>query len=208
MKKHFLILLFVFSTNFIFSQEGFKGGIFIGAVASQVDGDMLIGYNKAGAQAGIFLVNKLDKNFGFSMEMKYIQKGSRTNSPAPDSINVAPPRYYKLRLSYIEVPFLLNFYLKKRFMIETGLGFGYLFRIREDIGGFGMGPTNPYEKQFKRFEIPLIFGVAYYPTENIHLDFRASYSAFAIRSHPGNQTWYFNRGQYNNLISFGIYFNI
>ena len=195
-----LISIFAQSQN-----KGFQAGILLGTVASQVDGDKLEGYNKGGLQGGIYLVNKLKKNFGFSMEMKYIQKGSRTTSAPADSVNAIPQRYYKLRLSYVEVPFLFNFYLKKKFMLEAGLGFAYLFRSREDPDGYGF--ESPYVP-FKKLDIPYYFGVAYYPFENFHLDFRFSYSTVAIRNHPGNQTWYFDRGQYNNLLSFALYFNL
>ncbi len=200
-----LFMIFMLLTISLFAQnKGFVGGIMAGAVASQVDGDKLSGYNKAGFQGGIFLTNKFGKKAGFSFEMKYIQKGSRTTSSPPDSVNIVPDRYYKLRLNYVEVPFLFNVYLKKKFMLETGLGFAYLFRVREDPDGYGfMLPDVP----FKRFDFPFYFGVAYFPFEKFHIDFRYSYSTAAIRNHPGNQTWYFDRGQYNNLISFGTYLN-
>jgi len=202
----FLILI----TTCSFSQEkGFRGGIIAGAVASQVDGDMLSGYNKSGLQGGIFLVNKFTKRAGIQIEMKYIQKGSRTVNHV-DSLNLGNKRYYKLRLNYIEVPFLYNhylYYLKKQFILEAGVGFAYLFRVREDIGGFGMMEISPNDRQFSRFEFPILCGVSFFPTENFHINFRYSYSVLPIRPHPANQTWYFDRGQYNNLISFGMYLN-
>jgi len=194
-------LLFIVITTNMFSQEkGFKAGIMFGAVASQVDGDMLMGYNKGGLQTGIFLTNKLNKTNGFSIEMKFIQKGSFVNHQ--DSINPANNRYYKLRLNYVEVPFLYNLYLKKKFMLEVGAGFAYLISSREDKDGNGSMPPDP---EFKKFDFPFVFGVCYFPWEKFHLDFRYSYSMVAIRDHPAHQTFYFNRGQYNNLLSFGMY---
>ena len=90
-------------------------------------------------------------------------------------------------------------------MIEVGAGFSYLIKAQEDTDGNGFMIPDPL---FKKFDLPFVFGVCYYPFDKFHLDFRYSYSMLAIRNHPGNQTWYFNRGQYNNLLSFGIYFNI
>lgn len=202
-------LFFVLITTYLYAQEkkGFRGGVMIGAVASQVDGDRLQGYHKGGLQAGIYLTNKFNSKTGFTVEMKYIQKGSRSLFKI-DSLTPVSNDYYKLRLSYVEVPFLFNFYLKKKFMIEGGLGFAYLFRVRQDIGGFGMTTIGKYERQFNKFEIPFVFGVAFYPIENFHIDFRTSYSILPIREHPANQTFYFDRGQYNNLISFGMFLNI
>ncbi len=199
--KVFFCLFFIFVTICSFAQnKGFRMGIMAGAVASQVDGDMLVGYNKGGLQAGIFLTNKFSKNNGFSIEMKFIQKGSYINRQ--DSMNPVNNRYYKLRLNYVEVPFLYNIYIKKKFMLEAGAGFSYLFNAREDKNGNGFMPPDP---EFKRFDIPFVVGVCYFPFEKFHVDFRYSYSMIAIRDHPAHQTYYFDRGQYNNLLSFGMY---
>ena len=207
----FICLFLLLVTTYSYAQDkGFRGGIMFGAVASQVDGDMLIGYNKGGLQGGMFIANKFTKHWGIQIEMKYIQKGSRTTSVPADTANVNgdTTRYYKLRLSYIDVPFIFTYNIGKRFMLEAGLGFAYLFRVREDIGGYGMSPLMQNERPFNRMEFPFVFGVAFYPAKNFHIDFRYSYSILPIRAHPANQTWYFNRGQYNNLLSFGMFLNI
>lgn len=205
-KTVFVCLLLIIITTYSFAQDkGFRGGIMFGAVASQVDGDCLSGFYKSGIQTGIYLTNRFNKKTGFQVEIKYIQKGSRTIAPPPDSLNALPERYYKLRLNYVEVPFLINFYLKKKFMLETGLSLAYLFRAREDVDGYGFAVPSP---PFKKFDFPATFGVAYLVSEKFRIDFRYSYSTVAIRNHPAHQTWYFDRGQYNNYLSFGMFLNI
>jgi hypothetical protein len=196
-------LLLTFSVETYSQNKGFEGGIMFGAAASQVDGDMLEGYHKAGLQGGIFLTNKLSKKFGFSVEMKFIQKGSYVNRM--DSLNPDNNRYYKLRLNYVEVPFLLNYYINKKFMVEAGAGFAYLVSGKEDKDATGMVLPEP---PFKKFDLPFVFGVCYFPWEKFHIDFRYSYSMVAIRDHPAQQTFYFDRGQYNNLLSFGMFLNL
>jgi hypothetical protein len=198
-------LMLCFSNAGFSQNRGFIAGIMAGATASQVDGDKLVGYNKSGLQSGIYLYNKWNSHWGITMEMKFIQKGSRTNSPAPDTVNADPGRYYKLRLNYIEVPFLINRYIKKKFVLETGLGFAYLIQAREDVDGYGM--LEP-EKRFFNLDLPIYFGVSYLVSERFHINFRYSYSTAPIRNHPANQTWYYDRGQYNNLLSFGMYLNL
>jgi hypothetical protein len=199
------IIVILICNNYIYSQKGFIAGIMAGATTSQVDGDKLSGYDKAGVQLGIYLLNKPSLHWGFNMEMKFIQKGSRTNTAPPDNVNTQVGRYYKLRLNYIEVPLLINYFIKKKYIIETGLGFAYLIRSREDTDGNGF--LEPYVA-FKKFDFPFYFGVSYLVSNNFHLNFRYSYSLRPIRNHPENQTWYFDRGQYNNLLSFGMYLNI
>jgi hypothetical protein len=202
------LFFFLITTNTFAQEKGFRGGILFGAVASQVDGDALSGFYKGGLQSGIFLTNRFNKKSGIQIELKFIQKGSRTVWAPSDSaapVNPNTDRYYKLRLNYVEVPFLYNFYLNKKFMLETGLGFAYLFNAKEDVDGYGFLDPNP---PFRKFDFPVYFGVTYFPFEKFHLDFRYSYSTVAIRPHPAHQTWYFDRGQYNNLLSFGMYLNI
>ncbi len=194
-----ILLIYIISQSFA-QEKGFRGGLMLGAVASQVDGDQLAGFNKGGLQAGIFLTNRINKTNGFTIEMKFIQKGSFVNHL--DSLNPDNNRYYKLRLNYVEVPFIYNFYLNKKFMLEAGAGFAYLFKSREDKDGNGFMLPDPV---FKKFDVPFVFGVCYFPFQKFHVDFRYSYSMVAIREHPAHQTFYFNRGQYNNLLSFGMY---
>ena len=52
MKKLVLLLLIFYSTTV--ASQNFKGGVIVGISTSQVSGDELGGYNKAGAYLGVF----------------------------------------------------------------------------------------------------------------------------------------------------------
>ncbi len=175
---------------------GFKAGM----VTSQVDGDRLDGYDKPSVTAGIFVENKFHEYWTFSMGIDYIQKGSR--SIPNDSLG---GRYYKLRLNYIEVPFLVRAIIKKKFQVEAGLVFGYLYRAREDMDAYGFTEPSP---PFKKYDFPMRVGVGYSFNEHVGIRFHYSYSILPIRNHPANQTWYFDRGQYNNYLILSLYYTL
>ena len=109
MLKKFAILLFCgFLTLSIHAQD-FGGGIILGLSTSQVGGDDLGGFNKAGLLAGVFANKAISPLISFQMEMTYIQKGSNNpNMNDAEDIN----NYLKEDISsyYFEMPLLLKYH--------------------------------------------------------------------------------------------------
>ena len=93
MKKSFFIFI-LFLSPLLIQGQNFKAGIRFGICGSQVNGDNLSGFNKAGIVAGAFVNRNLSKPFNMQMEIVYIQKGSR--KPTDDANS-----YYRLRVHYI-----------------------------------------------------------------------------------------------------------
>ena len=79
MKRLIIIILILLIYQVGFSQT-FGGGIFGGLSASQLEGDNWGGYNKAGLTFGIYTYTKLNKYVDAQLELKYVQKGRRSNS--------------------------------------------------------------------------------------------------------------------------------
>ena len=177
----------------VLQAQNFIPGITFGIVTSQVDGDRLEGYDKPGIHTGIWVENRFHNNWSFQMGLNYIQTGSRKLAN-PD---IPYDRFYTLRLNYVEIPFLLGLTIKKKYILETGLVFAYLFKAREDVDGSGFLDPDP---PFKKYDFPIRAGIGYNITEKLSLKFHFSYSTLPIRNHPANQTWYFDRGQYNNYL--------
>lgn len=193
MKKYLIFILFVCLASANIIAQKFEPGLVLGVVTSQVDGDKLEGYDKPGMEAGIYVENKFKTYWTFTMGLNYIQKGSR-KLLNPD---IPGDRYYYLRLNYVEVPFMLGITIKKKYFAEAGFAFGYLFRAREDVDGTGFLDPEP---PFKSYDLPIKYGIGYKISDNFILKFHQAYSILPIRNHPGNQTWYFDRGQYNNYL--------
>lgn len=193
----FILLFLVFQAcKNISTAQPFFGGVSAGLNVSQVDGDGFSGYNKAGLYAGFFVNTMIREKMGAQFEIRYSEKGSSKKSSAEN------PEIYRIELQYIELPFMLFFTHFHPFTGETGLSFGYLFAGREknELGIIPPEATIPFNK----WEIAGFAGARYHLNRSISAHVRLSYSFARIRKHAGGGTWYFNRGQYNNLISMGV----
>ncbi len=192
MKLQILFLFFFTTTNFLFAQN-FNAGLRIGVCGSQVDGDDLGGYNKAGLIAGAYVSRKFSEHFTLQMEMVYIQKGSRK----PTDLNNS---YYRLRVHYVEVPLLVHFHVSKKIDLTAGPSFGTLI-FSEENDEFGVFPNSP---SFKKFELSGNVGIVYKLNDKWSFDARYSHSITTIRPFPGSYSTFFDRGQYNFLVEFSF----
>ena len=196
--RYSLLILLLLLTGKVTSQT-FDAGLTGGIVGSQISGDNLGGFNKAGFQAGAFSGFKLSEKIGVRFEMYYIQKGSRKN------YNPEEPQFpfYLLRLHYVEVPILLRYH-HKRFVFEGGLSYGTLFKsLEEDVSG-----VLPSTIPFKRSEIAGQVGIGTNITDNLAMVWRYSNSLLPVRGHSGGASYYFNMGQYNSVIEFLLQYTL
>jgi len=197
MKKTFIILSFLFLTHFSFSQT-FGGGVFAGLSASQLDGDKSSGYHKAGLSFGIYTNAKLNDYIDAQMELKYVQKGSKWEEDNNTT-------FYQSKLNYIEIPVFLKYHFLGKFSANVGLAAGYLQKSSENKNYVGDEPADP---PFDEFEFSGLAGVEYEIIDNLLFNIRFNYSILPVRDHPGDQTYFLNRGQYNNVLTFAVYYQI
>src|SRR5207237_7949390 len=103
MIKRIIFSLFLFSifSGTIYGQR-FHAGLIAGISTTQVAGDQLSGFNKAGIIGGGFVVTPIGDKTSLQMEINFIQKGSR--KPLQTDNN----EFYVMRLSYFEVPVLFK----------------------------------------------------------------------------------------------------
>jgi opacity protein-like surface antigen len=197
--KKILLTLFFFSFVMLSYSQRFHGGVMGGFVVSQLDGDHLGGYNKPGVRAGGWVNTAISEITTLQLELEYNQKGSKISQN-----RIATERYYHSRLNYLQVTLPAKFLLIDKWKAEAGIAGGYLIKAMEDDGN-GFLEAEP---AFDQFELSLIVGLNYNLTENIIGNVRFNYSALAVREHPGGQTYLLNRGQYNNLLAFSVYYKI
>ena len=149
----FSLLLFSFLPSA--SAQRFIGGIAAGMNLTQVDGDEVFGYYKAGFNGGPYVKLMLDQKqrFSVTMELLYTQKGAQLSyNRLPESIMVAKGdtafidlRYpeedvrffYNLRTDYLEIPVLVHFE-DPRSKIGIGIGITwarlvYIKEIQHDL---------------------------------------------------------------------------
>ena len=206
MKKKFALFIFC---GFLISNlqaQNFGGGIILGISTSQVGGDDLGGFNKAGLLAGFFANKTITPVLSFQMEMSYIQKGS--NNPDMNdykSNNVGKP---DISLSYIEVPLLLHYKQSKVLKIEGGLQFANLITgyYNDTYGEISTTTIDP----FIDYDIGLLIGMDYKFSENLSLNTRISNSILPIGEEDYDYPTTYNpttKGKYNSVLSFAIHYN-
>lgn len=198
-------ILFIFSLLIIgilnINSQNFKGGLSIGLVASQVDGDKLSGYYHPGVKIGVFTEYSLNKKVSLKFELYYILKGSQKNSS-----ETSPTKFIQ-HLNYIEVPIFAQLHLTEKFELFGGLSFGYLFKFAEkdESGLIPESGRTPYNK----YEYALHGGFLYQVVEKWKVGLNTSYSILPIRDLPKYSNMaYHNRRQYNNNLTISAYYTL
>ena len=186
--------------------QSFGGGTIFGISTSQVGGDDISGFNKAGLLLGVFANRKLSDLTAFQMEITYIQKGS--NNPKMNEID--HPNYLKadISMSYIEIPFLIQYKQSDKINIEGGILLAWLINgYYNDFSGEIPSENLP----FTEYDIGLFVGIDYKYSKKISLNSRISNSIIPIGSEDYNTVNVFNsrlKGKYNSVISFALHYNI
>lgn len=193
-----LLTLLLVASILTMAQE-FKGGILGGLAASEVSGDRLSGPNKAGLYLGAFVYRYFSQRSSIQMELDYIQKGSRQN---PDSSNNY--QSYLLRLNYIELPVHYRYDFAEKASLEAGLSLGVLVHSYEEANG----STAVSGPDFNTTDFSFNFGFFYTIMENLKINVRYSNSILAIRPHSQGQTYRWNQGQYNEVLSFVLFYEL
>lgn len=187
--------------------QNFGGGIILGISSSQVGGDNLAGFNKAGLLVGAFANTSISELLSFQMEMTFIQKGS--NNPKMNDIE--HPNYSKedITSSYIEVPLLLQYHQSSKLKIEGGAQLAYLINgYYNDLNGkIPIYTVNP----FMQYDFGVLLGINYKYSKNISLNTRLSNSILPIGAEDDDSINTYNssrKGKYNSVLSFTIYYNL
>ena len=207
MTKKFTILLFCGFLSLSIKAQNFGGGLILGFSTSQVGGDNLAGFNKAGLLIGTYGNKSISELLSFQMEMTFIQKGS-SNPKMNDSEH---SNYLKedISSSYIEVPLLLQYHQSNKLKIEGGVQLAYLINgYYNDINGeIPTYSVNPFRKN----DFGLLLGIDYKYSKNISLNTRLSNSILPIGTEDYDLVNSYNssrKGKYNSVLSFAIHYNL
>lgn len=179
MKKFLFVLLVVISTVSAKSQA-FFGGLAVGGVTSQVDGDNRAGWDKLGFTAGAFVGLPLNNTFSVQIDLRYEQKGSHSDHDTP-----VPGDPYSLKLDYVVMPLIFSANLSslkingktcKWLAFELGASLDVLARHKESINGASDGIYNYWH----RLSCSSIVGVKLSFKEKYELAFRSVNSITSI----------------------------
>ena len=197
-RKIIFILVFYLLLPLCSYSQYFDGGVVAGLSASQVDGDTYWGFNKLGLLGGGWVRWMFTDNVSGQLEVRYIMKGAYE---ADKENNY----YYKLALHYADVPLMINYHYRKRVQFQLGLSPEFLvFNEEYDANG----PTPEDAPDFHTLNLSAIAGIGYVFLERFIANARYNYSVIPIREHASGQVYLLNRGQYNNVLTFSIYYQI
>jgi len=157
------------------NQSIFRAGATAGVTAAQIDGDELVGFNKLGITSGIFLDLDFIDNFLVSMEFNYTLRGSRT---ASRDVQTEQNKYH---LSYVDLPLTFS-YTDQGFRMEAGMAYGRLINAKVEIDS---EVDTALEEAWRKDDLSLHFGMAYYFTENFGAGFRWHKSLRDAANQPG-----------------------
>lgn len=183
----------------------FEGGLILGAVFSQIDGDTYFGYHKVGVNFGGRVYAHFTPVFGASLEIQYAQKGSRGEAVLESpTIGTYVTKYY-MNVNYVELPLTLHAILHT-IDLEGGVSYARLVRSKEWILADKPVVIDPEKARFNTDEIGYVFGIGRRVYKGLHANLRFQYSMMSIRPPeriPTNQG-YGNIGQFSNLFNFRL----
>ncbi|MFM7218545.1 MAG: porin family protein [Bacteroidota bacterium] len=175
--------------------QSFSAGLRAGMTATQVDGDTYEGFDKAGLLGGIFVERSLSERFSLRMELDYIQKGSRKPLDKDDN------SYYRMRVNYLEVPFVARYRAGKKITLQGGPAFGVLVFSQED----DQTGVLIYSPPFRKYEYSISAGLLYDLSEKVGVDVRYGFSVVPIRPFDFYATFvYWDKGQFNSVIQLSL----
>lgn len=196
MKKK-ILFIFIILISWNVKSQNFNGGLIGGISTSQVSGDNLSGYNKAGLFLGLFSEFPVSSITNLKMEMNFIQKGSKNPKMNKNGIP-------DISTSYLEVPISFNYNQNELLSIESGIQTAFILSSKDnDING-SVNSDPPFDKT----DISAFIGMYYHYSKKISLNTRFGNSILPIRGYDTERIFIFKRGQYNTVLSFTIHYII
>lgn len=205
----YISLLIAFCVGVAINSSGqrIQGAVIGGVNLTQVDGDEIYGFNKAGLNFGASATLPFSKNFNFTIETIYSQKGAYQGKQyeTHDSLgNILYTGEYRLQLDYVEVPFLIQYNDKDVFIAGGGISYGMLVNVKEYEHGNRVESTTLNSGTYKRSDLCILADLRFRLYKKLKFNLRYSYSLAKIRTRHfydqyGNYTH--TRNQYNNVVS-------
>ena len=188
MRLVYFILFSLFT--FYCSAQKFQSGIITGISASQVSGDNLSGFKKAGIQLGGYVNYPFNESASAQFSLYYIDKGSND-----------PKTNFQIDLSYIETSWSI-LYDYQGFVWEAGL----LWGILRDGKTFNYYGVNPEMSDFENFDIGAKFslGRQLMPKLFMFWEYSNTIPFFPIQKHPATIQGSLNKGKMNSVLCFSF----
>ena len=198
MKVNFILLSFLLITSINGLSQGFNAGILAGVNASQVSGDGINGFNKAGLLIGLYTNVDVSPKINLQFEINYSEKGSRKN-PKPSK---GDNDFLLLRTNYVEIPAMIRF-KKRAFTYEAGTYYARLINdhLEDENGVFEIARQF---NQFNKNDIGVLLGLNYNFTDHLIMNWRISSSVITFREFDSGASFRFDNGLFHHYLSFNF----
>ena len=124
-KFRVIVVLILCSCWSVGAQNRFKASGILGLNLSQIDGDLLTGFDQPGLHAGMHVSAILSDRWELGVELLYNQQGSQRNVYS-NSLSI----YESIRLNMVEAPVLILF---NEWKFQLGAGFSYARIINSKV---------------------------------------------------------------------------
>lgn len=202
LRSYLLVFVVMMLVSHTVDAQRFRGGLTLGLNVSQVDGDEIYGFRKYGFHGGAIGTIPLKKNFLFTLETLYSQKGA--NQPR----STLYYRQYRVDLNYVEIPFYLQYNDKDVFTIGAGFSYGRLVEVKEWEKGVRTSTSLMGENaHFDRGDYLALIDVKFRIIARLSMNVRYQYSLNRIRVAEFSddfQQRQWTRKQFNNNITFRV----
>jgi hypothetical protein len=173
-----MLLLGSLSAN----SQYFFGGLQAGINGTQIWGDKMKGFNKGGLIAGVFIDFPVSKKAFLTMEMNYTEKGSRSK----DGTMQTAGTWTLVKVSYLEVPLLINYKLSEKADLNIGLSYGIKVGHKYTDS---LGIENPAFDPFRNYDFEMCGGGNYRLGDKFKLTLRAGASLITVGKGKSNPIW-------------------
>jgi opacity protein-like surface antigen len=203
MKKIILSAIAIFTIGFANAQKaefGIKGGLNSSNFSGDTEGMDL--KDKIGFNVGAFVAIKLSDKLTLQPEVLYSTQG-------PKAVNVTAPvddmlftGDIKFKLSYINVPVMVKYYVADKFNLEAGPQIGFLTSAKTStkLDGYSQTVDQDIKDSFESIDFGLNFGAGYDFTKNVFAGIRYNLGLANIaKTQPGD-----NSKVHNSVFSLSV----
>jgi len=177
MRVFFLLLLSICISGWASAQEHlFNAGMLIGGNGIEIKGDKEMHWGSGGLTLGAYVNTFFSKRLALQLEIKYIRKGSIYVYNNVFGLE----DYEVLKLNYIELPLVTQYYFKanaKCFFVEGGVAYAYLFSKTYTDSRMGTTEPNTRFEGYRRNDFSIMGGLGYRFISKKDHDFSILFSA-------------------------------
>lgn len=191
----------------VLTKKLFVGYASGGLNLAQIAGDMMAGYDKVGANAGVGAFIMYKPNFSNSIEISYSMRGAQIAM-----FNKKPERFINYKMDYVQIPLMFNYHDGKVGIFSAGFTLARLIRSQYivDLEELNLDVT-PWDFAFTgglTFLIKKNFGIGMNATLSLTNNIKSPFANPRIDNpiFPRDFSRARNNGWYHNVLAIKMYY--